>query len=346
MESLSMVDAGGDETAGRSDMNSSSNNNSNYVNRIFPNVSCTTWEVTLVVFCLYPLSYISNYKIFAFTSALGVLSVVGGILVTLVYGVSVDPGWERALDGLWRADGRVRWWPESWANAFGSSFGTIAYLFCINFLTFPIMDTMREPEHYGRAVREAVLGVWVVNVVFAIVCLGFYGDNTQDLVLANLNNGSYLLALKMLLCVDLLFTFPIVFSSGRQILEHAWLSARATNIATVSSDDNKYEDCNDCHNRTEVTTSERAVLVAIAVAICFALAQIGGFGSVANLVGGVAQGTLAFVFPPAIILKLAKDRKLVLPRHLVLAQWLVGGFGVVVVTAVSFSTACGMFANG
>lgn len=210
------------------------------------------------------------------------------------------------------------------------------------------MNSMREPEHYGRAVKEAVLGVWVVNVLFAILCLGFYGDNTQDLVLANLDNGSYLSALKLLLCVDLLFTFPIVFSSGRQILEHAWLSTRTANAAAAAAADNssKYEDYNiDCHYRSEVTTSERAVLVAIAVAVCFGLAQIGGFGGVANLVGGVAQGTLAFVCPPAIVLKLAHARKLVLPPHLILAQWFVGGFGAVVVMAVAYSTACGMLAN-
>ena len=53
------------------------------------------------------------------------------------------------------------------------------------------------------------------------IALGFYREDTQDLVLANLDNGPYLSALKLLLCVDLIFTFPIVFSSGRQILENA-----------------------------------------------------------------------------------------------------------------------------
>lgn len=137
--------------------------------------------------------------------------------MTLASGIWVNPGWDAALQKLQT----VPLWPESLAIAFGSSFGTIAYLFCINFLTFPIMNSMKQPEKYSHAVNYAVAGVWLVNVVFAILCLGFYGDKTQDLVLANLDNGPYLSALKLLLCVYLLFTFPIVLSSGRQILENA-----------------------------------------------------------------------------------------------------------------------------
>jgi len=306
---------------------------SNYVRQVFPNVSGTTWEV-VVALILFPLSCISDYSIFAFTSALGVLSVMGGIFVTLVYGLTVDPGWDRALRGLRQVSW---WWPadDSASTAFGGSFGTIAYLFCINFLTFPIMNAMQEPEQYGAAVGQAVMWVLLVNVAFAIMCLGFYGDNTQDLVLANLDNGPYLSALKLLLCVDLLFTFPIVFSSGRHILEHAWLTAKLGNKYDGDDESNN-------HHKGEVTKTERALLVANAVTICLGLAQIGGFGAVANLVGGVAQGTLAFVLPPAIVLTLARSRKSGIRRNEMLAQFLVAAFGVVVVTAVTYSTACGM----
>lgn len=288
----------------------------NYVRQIFRDVSCVHFELGTAAI-LFPLSCISDYSIFAFTSALGVICVIGGILVTLTSGLWVDPGWDRALDGLRQVD----LWPQSLAKAFGNSFGTIAYLFCINFLTFPIMNSMKEPEHYGSAVEGAVLGVWVVNVAFAILCLGFYGTDTQDLVLANLSNGSYLSALKFFLCVDLLFTFPIVFSSGRQILEHAWVAVHP--------------------GKSEIQMTERVWMVAIAVSVCLGLAQIGGFGAVANLVGGVAQGTLAFILPPAIVLTMAR-RKNIDTAHET-AHWFVGLFGVLVVTAVTYSTALEMF---
>jgi proton-coupled amino acid transporter len=299
----------------------------NVVRSLLPDVSERTWEAGVAAFLLFPLSLIRDYSIFAFTSALGVIAVVGGIVVTLTYGMWVDPGWREAWQGL----ESVPLWPESLAIAFGSSFGTIAYLFCINFLTFPIMNSMRELDKYGGAVNFAVAGVWLVNVVFAVLCVAFYGDDTQDLVLANLENGPYLSALKLLLCVDLLFTFPIVFSSGRQILENALLGGA----------DNKVNNDDESLN----LPAKRAALVAGAVSACFALAQIGGFGAVANLVGGVAQGTLAFIMPPAIALSMAARRKNSTSGAASInevGQWLVGVFGVVVVTAVTYSTAIGM----
>lgn len=237
----------------------------NIVHFLFPNVPENTWEMS-VSLAVFPLSLVRNYAIFAFTSALGVTAVLGGILVTLAYGILVDPG-----GGISNALGAVtelKLWPESFADAFGGSFGTIAYLFCVNFLTLPIINSMRNPtEDYNDSVTMAVSAVWVVNLIFAIICLGFYGDQTQDLVLQNLNNGPYLSALKILLCVDLLFTFPVVFSSGRQILENALLESN--------------------ENYTDYLS--RALLTAATVLICFGLSQIGGFGVVANLVGGVVS---------------------------------------------------------
>eukprot|EP00566_Odontella_aurita_P012374 CAMPEP_0113530386 /NCGR_PEP_ID=MMETSP0015_2-20120614/2910_1 /TAXON_ID=2838 /ORGANISM="Odontella" /LENGTH=485 /DNA_ID=CAMNT_0000429101 /DNA_START=321 /DNA_END=1778 /DNA_ORIENTATION=+ /assembly_acc=CAM_ASM_000160 len=290
----------------------------NIIRQLFPDTSEFAWEAGAAA-VLYPLSLIRDYSVFAFTSALGVFAVVGGILVTLASGIFVDPG--GGLGVAIESIENLRMWPESLADAFGGSFGTIAYLFCVNFLSFPIMNSMKDPKQFDGAVDWAVSGVWIVNIVFAILCLGFYGDATEDLVLANLDNGPYLSALKILLCVDLLFTFPIVFSSGRQILENALIGSER-----VESDE---------------AVVPRAGIVAGAVSACFGLAQIGGFGAVANLVGGVAQGTLAFIMPPAIAVTLARRNEQELAGGEA-SQLLVGVFGAAVVSSVTYFTAVGM----
>lgn len=198
--------------------------------------------------------------------------------MTLAYGILVDPG-GGIFDAL-EAVTKLNMWSESVADAFGGSFGTIAYLFCVNFLTFPIINSMKNPaDEYNDSVGYAVSAVWVVNLVFAIICLGFYGDQTKDLVLQNLDNGPYLSSLKILLCVDLLFTFPVVFSSGRQILENALLDTN--------------EDLTTEENTPVELIITRAALTAGAVSTCFGLSQLGGFGVVANLVGGVVSYYLA-----------------------------------------------------
>ncbi|KAL3792312.1 hypothetical protein HJC23_006224 [Cyclotella cryptica] len=293
----------------------------NIVHTLFPNVDVKTLEVATAGAVL-PLSLIRNYGIFAFTSALGVTAVLGGICVTLAYGIVVDPG--GGIMNALSAVSTLRMWPESVADAFGGSFGTIAYLFCVNFLTFPIMNSMKNPsKDYNDSVAYAVSAVWFVNVIFAIICLGFYGDQTEDLVLQNLNNGPYLSALKILLCVDLLFTFPVVFSSGRQILENALLNGGDQNVRNVD-------------DSTSLMLS-RATLTIGAVSTCFGLSQVGGFGVVANLVGGVAQGTLAFIIPAAIDIALSRRQRGKFDESEI-AQWLIGGFGVAVVASVTYFT--------
>ena len=142
-------------------------------------------------------------------------------------------------------------------------------------------------------------------------------------MLGNLDNGPYLSALKLLLVVDLLFTFPIVFSSGRQILSNALLGEERAESAGA--------------------LLERAAIVAGAIGVCFALAQIGGFGKVANLVGGTAQGTLAFILPPAISLALAADEASVGAQDRVgsakiASDVALAGFGIALVSAVTYFT--------
>ena len=297
----------------------------NIVHSIAPNVDERTWEIVTAA-TVYPLSLIRNYGVFAFTSALGVTAVLGGIATTLVYGVFVDPGLG-ILEAL-SAVTELKMWPDSFADAFGGSFGTIAYLFCVNFLTFPIINSMKNAkEEYSGAVSTAVSIIWIVNIVFALICLSFYGDSTQDLVLQNLSNGPYLSALKILLCVDLLFTFPVVFSSGRQILENSILG-ETNNIdaSGVQKDENELS-----------LALSRAAISAGAVGTCFGLSQLGGFGTVANLVGGLAQGTLAFIIPPAIEIALSRrsgDNSVAKE----IPQLAVGSFGVVVVAAVTYFT--------
>jgi len=202
----------------------------------------------------------------------------------------------------------------------------------VNFLTFPIINSMKDAyTEYNGAVSSAVRVIWFVNLLFAVVCLGFYGENTQDLVLANLDNGPYLSALKLFLCVDLVFTFPVVFSGGRQILEDALLGAKEDYPLPRGLFESRETDSADL---------QRAAITSGAVAACFGLSQVGGFGVVANLVGGVAQGTLAFIVPPAMAISLSRrssdDENIDISSEI--PQWFIAAFGAAVVSSVTYFT--------
>jgi len=77
--------------------------------------------------------------------------------------------------------------------------------------------------------------------------------------------------------------------------------------------------------------------VTSALATCLGLAQIGGFGAVANLVGGVAQGVLAFVMPPAIALSLARRHGIENALETI-TQGTIFAFGLIVVLSVAYCT--------
>mmetsp|Transcript_19968 Transcript_19968/g.29402 ORF Transcript_19968/g.29402 Transcript_19968/m.29402 type:complete len:143 (+) Transcript_19968:1-429(+) len=142
----------------------------------------------------------------------------------------------------------------------------------------------------------------------------------------------------MLLSLDLLFTFPIVFSSGRQIAENALIGRSPNkNEADTFSQEQFIE--------SESAALARACIAAGGILICFSLAQIGGFGTVANLVGGVAQGTLAFILPPLIAVTLARKGDVALDAGGEVGQLLLGLFGVCVVSSVSYFTIAGMLAG-
>lgn len=123
----------------------------NVVHNVAPNIDERTWEI-ITAATVFPLSLIRNYGVFKFTSALGVTAVLGGILVTLTYGVLVDPG-----GGIYEAISAVselKMWPDSFQDAFGGSFGTIAYLFCVNFLTFPIINMQTSRSRYMQSIKR------------------------------------------------------------------------------------------------------------------------------------------------------------------------------------------------
>ena len=54
------------------------------------------------------------------------------------------------------------------------------------------------------------------NVGFGGICYALFADETAPNVLQNLRSGSAgVVAIQLLLCVDLLFTIPMVLAAGR-----------------------------------------------------------------------------------------------------------------------------------
>merc|ERR1712176_1511451 len=121
----------------------------------------------------------------------------------------------------------------------------------------------------------------------------------------------------MTICAYLATATMQSLNDSRQILENALLG----NSVEEEKTDNSI-----------ILGLKKIVINSGAVAVCFGLSQVGGFGAVANLVGGVAQGTLAFIIPPAISISLQRrDEGTNYASEI--PQWLVGLFGATVVSS-------------
>ncbi|EKX54467.1 hypothetical protein GUITHDRAFT_99946 [Guillardia theta CCMP2712] len=240
-----------------------------------------------------PVSWLKSFEFLSFTSTLGTLSVLAALITVLIDGL----GHQGSLDAVTSALSSLPLWPDSFESYF-KSLGSVLFLFCVNFLVFPIERSMKNPGNFDRAVNGAVWTTASVNILFAALAFSFYGQETQDIVLNNLGPGNVLTAVKLLLCADLLLTYPLVFAAGREILENAFLN-----------DEEEGEE----GNRTEglpVVSGKKALLRTSLVGFTLLVGNLKGFGLITNIAGGLAQGSLAFIIPPALQLQLKPSTRI------------------------------------
>merc|ERR1719238_1605509 len=154
-------------------------------------------------------------------------------------------------------------------TSYFESFGTVVYLFCVNFLIFPIQQNMARGKEWPVSVQQAVTATAACNAVFAALGYSFFGDETQEIILNNLGPGELLSAVKLLLCVDLLCSYPLVLVSGRDIVEKLILGDGAQAFTQNRDNATEGED-----NQDEVCATEAG----------------GRQGSLGNLFVGPGQG--------------------------------------------------------
>ena len=153
------------------------------------------------------------------------------------------------------------------------------------------------------------------NVAFGGICYALFTDRTAPNVLQNLQSGSVgVTVIQLLLCVDLLFTIPMVLAAGRELCEGYALSSTLGAI-----------------HEGLTRTLTRLVLVLL----IFGLADaIPSFGDVVSLIGGFSNSLLGLILPPL----LHSPRRLS-PVHLISL------LGMVLLISSTFFTIKGMWGS-
>jgi len=250
------------------------------------------------------LALLRSFRYLAFTSIVGDIAVLAGLVGTVTFGLAQGASFTppSSLPAL-----NVAELPQAAGN--------IAFLFLIHAVLLPIAQSMSSASPpstpiaaslgpHGAPIRSVGIGTgagaeashskqqsfasvaWVSyavitlgNVVFGGVCYALFADRTASNVLQNLQSGSAgVTVIQLLLCVDLLFTIPMVLAAGREICEGyamaSWLGAI---------------------HETLTRTLTRLVLVLLIFAVA---AAIPSFGDAVSLIGGLSNSLTGLILPP------------------------------------------------
>ena len=112
----------------------------------------------------------------SYTSAVGSVALVAAMVVALAYGFRDE------LDHLRTFEPQLGKF-----DTYFTSFGSIAFLFCIQFLVLPIERAMKKHENFPRALSTSFFIIAVFNILFAVLCYYFWGNCTRDIILSNMN---------------------------------------------------------------------------------------------------------------------------------------------------------------
>jgi amino acid permease len=281
---------------------------------------CSQFEAMVLLFpCVLGLALMRSFRYLAFTSILGDIAVLAGLVGTVSFGIAQGASFTPPSE-----------LPAVNLAGIPQAAGNIAFLFLIHAVLLPIAQSMRSAppaslevaaphvpaesatQSFASVAWSSYAVITLGNVAFGGVCYALFADSTLPNVIQNLQSGSAgVLSIQLLLCIDLLFTIPMVLAAGREICEGYAMASWLGGI-----------------HETLTRTLTRLVLVLI---IFGAAAAIPSFGDVVALIGGLSNSLTGLILPPFLY---SPDRPS--PAHLVSL------LGVGLLVSSTFSTVKGM----
>ena len=120
-----------------------------------------------------------------------------------------------------------------------------------------------------------------------------FREDTQGNIINSLGTGSspVISAIRALLCIDLLFTAPMMLAVGRELIEHAIMSRTSPGME---------------RHADAVRNTLRIALAALLLGVAYVVEiyAANAFYNVVSLVGGLCGFTLGFMYPPAMYVRM------------------------------------------
>ena len=250
------------------------------------------------------LSYLKTFKALAFTSILGNVAVLIGCMVILVYGYRNITSFN---DTIFYEVININTVPEY--------FGNVSFLFAIHVVILPILQQLRTSPNIDivpntdnnnsieniendnnliqrmKVVKLAYLFITTFNAAFGFIGYILFSNQTCEEdgrigpcgnILNNLV-GVIVSPIKILLCIDIMFTIPLVLAAARELIEN-----------NILENDKKVFDIANKHSST-IRIVIRSILVLFTFIVAVSYPQ---FARSVNLVGGLICSFIAYIIPP------------------------------------------------
>jgi len=176
--------------------------------------------------------------------------------------------------------------PVSAPTAFPKFFGSVAFLYFIHYTLPTVQHSMAKPEKFLSASANA-FGICAIGcTLFGILGAVSFGPEVHSVVVTMLGNGLLAIAVKLLLCVNLLCTFPIIVRSAFLIVEGWFEAGTGKSLELFQS--------------RSLRTS--FVLFAVLLSTC-----IPSFGALLGYVGGISLTSITIIFPCLMLLNVDKS---------------------------------------
>eukprot|EP00164_Ancoracysta_twista_P001899 GFYU01002495.1.p1 GENE.GFYU01002495.1~~GFYU01002495.1.p1 ORF type:complete len:466 (+),score=124.85 GFYU01002495.1:99-1400(+) len=261
----------------------------------------TMHDMTLVTCaCIAALAQLRSFKYLAFTSILGDLSVLIGVICVLVYGLTVNTIPPLSDLNMFEFE------------TFPKFFGTAAFLFAVHAVFLPIKQSMAEPQKFAPVCNKSYALITTLNIILGGGGYMLFGNDVGGLVLANLTEGWMPVLAKLVLSIDLIFSMPIVLAAGREILEERI-------VKTINS-----------RNNVVVETTRTLTRFGLVGCILLIALYVENFNHIADLVGAIANTLMAYILPPLLLIATQRHNmsKLNIGGHLLIV--IVGTIGGVI----------------
>lgn len=189
--------------------------------------SRTPWFIMPIILGL---SFLRTFKVLTYTSVIGNVAVFSGCIGVIVYGYLFY------RDDVTLDHNFVEW------KTLPRYVGGNTFLFAIHVVILPIMQQIEGSDSNG--LKKHVIGrsfffITLFNAIFGVAGFLLFASseckNVNDAylgpcdnILSNMSGGYALDLIRILVCVDLLFTVPLILAASRVLIEKLILESETT----------------------------------------------------------------------------------------------------------------------